>query len=283
MPLKKKVPFLFIASLLIFHSYSTTCIDSFPWLNVPYKKNESLKQRISLPDGYERISVQEGSFAHWLRNLPLKPGKPPVFLYDGSEKVDQTVHHAIIDIDIGESDLQQCADAIIRLKGEYLYSLKKFKDIHFNFTSGDNASFIEWSNGYRPVVKNNKVCWKKSDEIDNSYKNFKKYLNTVFMFSGTYSLKKEMKKRSLENMQIGDIFIQGGFPGHAVIVVDMAVNKKNEKKIFLIAQSYMPAQDIHVLINPGCQNLSPWYELDFEGELVTPEWIFEKSDLRCFK
>jgi len=92
-----------------------------------------------------------------------------------------------------------------------------------------------------------------------------------------------MKRRCLKNMQIGDVFIKGGFPGHAVIVVDMAENLQIRKKIFLLAQSYMPAQDMHILINPNNQHLSPWYELDFNGDLNTPEWIFKKSDLHSFK
>jgi len=39
---------------------------------------------------------------------------------------------------------------------------------------------------------------------------------------------------SIKNMNIGDVFIVGGSPGHAVIVVDMAVNSDGEK-IFLLA------------------------------------------------
>ena len=45
-------------------------------------------------------------------------------------------------------------------------------------------------------------------------------------------------------MQIGDVLIQGGSPGHAVIVVDMAENPATGEKLYLLAQSYMPAQDI---------------------------------------
>ena len=52
----------------------------------------------------------------------------------------------------------------------------------------------------------------------------------------------------ISSMQAGDIFIYGGFPGHAVTV--MAVAKNGEgKKIFLLSQGYMPAQDIHILKN----------------------------------
>ncbi len=44
----------------------------------------------------------------------------------------------------------------------------------------------------------------------------------------------------------------------------------------------MPAQDIQILKNPNDPALSPWYKTDFEGPLLTPEWTFEKTDLRRF-
>jgi Domain of unknown function (4846) len=81
-------------------------------------------------------------------------------------------------------------------------------------------------------------------------------------------------------IQIGDVFIQGGFPGHAVTVVDLAKKVGSNKKIFLLAQSYMPAQDIHVLKSDG--KLNPWYELPGNNVLETPEWTFKLSDLKRF-
>ena len=83
-------------------------------------------------------------------------------------------------------------------------------------------------------------------------------------------------------MRIGDVFIQGGFPGHAVMVVDMAVNGRTGEKLFLLIQSYMPAQEIHVLKNPSDSADGPWYELDFGETLRTPEWTFSKDDLKRF-
>ncbi len=85
-------------------------------------------------------------------------------------------------------------------------------------------------------------------------------------------------------MQIGDVFIRGGSPGHAVIVLDMAMDSKTGKKLFMMAQSYMPAQDIHVLVNPNKPSISPWYELDGNAkDILTPEWTFSSNELKRFQ
>ena len=86
----------------------------------------------------------------------------------------------------------------------------------------------------------------------------------------------------ISQMQIGDVFIVNGLPGHCVIVVDMAENEAGQK-LFMFAQSYMPAQDIHVLKNLDDSDKSPWYKLDFGEQLRTPEWTFSKNDLRRFR
>ena len=52
-----------------------------------------------------------------------------------------------------------------------------------------------------------------------------------------------------EDMEPGDVFIQGGSPGHCVIVVDMAVNEGTGEK-FYASPSYMPAQDIQIQKTP---------------------------------
>jgi hypothetical protein len=86
---------------------------------------------------------------------------------------------------------------------------------------------------------------------------------------------------NLSDMEAGDVFIQGGSPGHAVIVIDLAVNDSGEK-IFLLSQSYMPAQEIHLLKNPVDTGISPWYKTDFGDILETPEWKFKSTHLKRF-
>jgi hypothetical protein len=255
--------------------------NTYSWL-ASYTIEEMLVNRIEVPEGFERTTLSKGSFGDWLLHLPLKPGHPEVKLYNGNLKYNQSAQFAVLNIDPGKEDLQQCADAVMRLKSEYHFSKKENDQIHFKFTSGDNAAFTKWAQGYRPVVKNNKVSWTKSSRPDNSYKSFRSYLRQVFMYAGTSSLSKEMTSISLESLQPGDVFIHGGFPGHAAIIVDMAINKSSGEKIFMIAQSYMPAQDIHVLKNPGL-NDTPWYSMNFKGSLETPEWTFERTEVKRFK
>jgi hypothetical protein len=214
--------------------------------------------------------------------LPLKPGRPQVMLHNGAPKGNQDAHYAVLNIDVGTKDLQQCADAVMRLRAEFLYSEQMDSLISFNFTSGDPCPWSKWKQGLRPKIQGNTVSWQGGGATGRSYTNFKSYLEKVFTYAGTASLTKQLKRvDDPSQIQIGDVFIQGGFPGHAVIVVDVAEEQGSGKRKFLLAQSYMPAQEMHVLQNPEGGS-SPWYEARSKGMLYTPEWSFEFTDLKRF-
>ncbi len=84
--------------------------------------------------------------------------------------------------------------------------------------------------------------------------------SVVGVYAGSHSLSRELQvRKDASHMQIGDVFIKGGFPGHAVVVLDMAENDRTGQRVFLLAQSYMPAQDIHIMKNPTNASLPPWY------------------------
>ena len=241
----------------------------------------TIQERFTPPIGFKRIPYPTGSFAAYLQQLPLKPDGSRVKYYNGAEKSPDQVYLAVVDMDIGKRDLQQCADAIMRLRGEYLFAQQRFDDIRFNFTNGFDMTFAKWRQGYRVKVRGNSVTWVKSKAPSNSYSQFRAYMNMVFAYAGTLSLAKELKNTSIEDIQVGDILIQGGSPGHAVIVVDMVVNEVGEKR-FLLAQSYMPAQDIQILQNPNKNGKNPWFALPSNTRLSTPEWDFTIHDLKRF-
>lgn len=244
---------------------------------------KTVSTRFSTPAGFTRLSPEAGSFAEYLQGLPLKEHGATVHFYNGVEK-SYKVAAAVLNMDVGTKDLQQCADAVMRLRAEYLLKTKQYSALHFNFTNGFKADYSKWRSGYRIRVKGNDVSWYKTDQESVSYKSFREYMDLVFNYAGTASLSKELKAIPVSEMQIGDVFIKGGSPGHAVIVLDMAADPKTGKKLFMIAQSYMPAQDIHILVNKNKPSVSPWYELDATAkDILTPEWPFTSEELKRFQ
>jgi hypothetical protein len=244
------------------------------------ESGKTLGERILPPAGFSRIAAIPHSFATYLRSIPLKPHNTPVRCFDGSLKTNQSAQAAVLDVSVGASDLQQCADAVMRLRADYLYNEKKYADIRFDFTNGFRAGYDIWRNGKSIQVKENRCSWVNASYANNSEVSYRLYLQKVFTFAGTLSLSRQLTPvANLNQIKAGDVWIRGGSPGHAVIVMDVAVDGQG-KKVFLIAQSYMPAQDIHVLKNPANEDLSPWYAVDeIETELYTPEYTFHKSEL----
>ena len=258
--------------------HSPIVAEPFPWQPT---STQTLVERFPAPDGTRRLAVPDGSFGAWLRSLPVKPEGTPVHLFDGRRKPARGVHVAVVDLDVGRRDLQQCADAVIRLRAEYLWSADCAAEIAFDFTSGDRAAWTAWSEGQRPRVHGNAVTWRRTAEPDASYRTFRRYLDTVFAYAGSHSLAKELERvDDPGRVKPGDVFLQGGFPGHAVIVLDVVEDAAGARH-FLLAQSYMPAQDLHVLANPRDPS-SPWYTAYAAGPLDTPEWRFDHLDLRRF-
>jgi len=254
--------------------------DSTPSIINP--EGTTIASRFNVPLSFKRIKTSSGSFGEYLRMLPLKKAGSFVHYYNGSIKENTNIYDAVVEMDIGEKNLQQCADAVMRLRAEHLFHKGNYDKIHFNFTNGFRVDYSEWRSGKRMVVNGNKTYWKTTNIPSKSYESFRKYMELIFNYAGTLSLSKELKLVNIKDIQIGDVFIQGGSPGHAVIVVDLAINPETNEKLFLLAQSYMPAQETQILKNPNNSEISPWYSTDFNGPLVLPEWTFNAGDLKRF-
>jgi len=217
---------------------------------------------IPTPEGFVRTTEGNTTFAAYLRSLTLKKGRPKVYTYNGKEKRNQNAHWAVVDIDTGDKDLQQCADATMRLWAEYLYKHKRYDEIKFNFLGdGKPRYYTDYAKG------------------DYSYPTFRKYLEWIFTYANTASLYHELKTIDVKDLRPGDLFIFKGVPlGHAVIVVDMAQHPKTAEKVFMLVQGWIPAQDLHLLKNPNDGKLSPWYSTNFGDALTTPEFVFDQSN-----
>lgn len=254
----KKSPCIFLAAFLLScHHSQNNEAHRQQAAPVPSSFPHTIGE-IQPPGGFIRTEAAAGSFNRWLRSLALK-NNHTVYLYNGLKKANQSAQYAVIDISIGTKDLQQCADVVMRLRAEYLFAEEKYDSICF---ADYNGKKYRWEG--------------KGDG-----RLFTKYLETVFGWCGSASLEKQLQTvPDFNSIQPGDVLIKGGFPGHAVIVADMAENEKGEK-LYLLVQGYQPAQDMHVLLNPADKSVSPWYRVSTPGNNVyTPEWHFTKSQLR---
>jgi poly-gamma-glutamate synthesis protein (capsule biosynthesis protein) len=238
----------------------------------------TLETRFRTPKGFTRLPSSPEELTGFLRGLSLKEAGSDVLLYDGLPKAGQDAHAAVFAFDVGDRDLQQCADSVMRVYAEYYWSVGAYDKIAFHLTNGFLMEYPMWRDGSRLVVDGNDTRWSKTAAYDDSYENFRKYLNMVYAYAGTLSLSGECAPAALDEILPGDMFLQGGSPGHCVLVVDIAEDQEGNR-CFLLAQGYMPAQDFHVLKNP-LHPEDPWYYAsEISYPLRTPLWSFEEGSL----
>jgi len=246
------------------------------------KENENtVLKRILPPENYTWTVEKPNSFGAFLLNFPLEKYGTEILKYDGSSIATQNLHEAVYKIDVGEKDLQQCADSVIRLYAEFLWKQNRKDEIAFHFTSGDLVKWKDYRDGFRAFVNGNSVDFRKTESYNDSYQNFKNYLNLIYNYAGTISLTKETKPvTKTEYLKTGDILIIPGSPGHVVFISGVCKNKEG-KKLFLLSEGFTPAQSIHLLKNPYNENISPWYELDVNSSGInTARFTFSPVNFR---
>lgn len=266
------------------------CFPLFAFLGFRFQTNSlinesgtTIQTRFLPPKNFKREDVNLNSFAAYLRNLPLKEHGSDVILYNGKLKENQSAHIAVVDKPILKLDLQQCADAIMRCRAEYLFKTKQYNKITFNFTNGFKADYIRWREGKRIKVDRNKVSWFEAAKLDTSEKCFTDYMKVVYNYCGSLSLSKQLKQKPFAKLEIGDVLLIGGSPGHAELVVDKIFNPKTKEFKFLLLQSYMPAQEMQILKNNNDAVNSPWYSSLTDYEIGTPEYMFTTDNVYSFE
>ena len=221
---------------------------------------------IPTPWGYERIKGDDPAYSAFLRSLPLQGRGSDVMLYTGGKSRFQSLNYAVVDIPL-LSNAEQCADACIRLRAEYLFNSRQYGRIQFKNVNGKSMKYTGGS----------------------SRKAFNSYLRRVYGLASTFSLSREMKQRALVDIQPGDVFVYAATDrpgnhkyGHAVMVVDVAKDK-NGKKAFLLAEGNTPARSIHVMRNFKNPFRSPWFILDENADiLLLSVFPYKSNELRHF-
>ncbi len=243
----------------------------------------TIVSRVNLPTGYKRVAYPPGSFEEYLRNYKLKPYGSKIINYDGSTYFWQQGHIGILEIPVPENGLQQCADALIRVRSEYLWESNRQDEIGFNFTSGHYCSWEKYAAGYRPEIEGNSVSFHKTAGIDASQENFYRYLNLIYTYAGTLSLYHELPRiEDAQDLKIGDMLIKGGSPGHIVMICDEVVHANGEK-LYLLFQGNTPAQNVHLVKNLEEPLISPWYKLEKDVVIPVSNYTFQSSKFVRFK
>lgn len=240
-----------------------------PWVAIN-PDGTTLLTRFNPPEGYTRKELPEGSFASFVCNYPLKEDGAPVKLYNGALWDIQYVHAAVFDLPLENEDFQQCADSIMRMYAEYYWHIGQQDKIAFYCTNGFLAEYTKWREGYRFNVSDGNISWVKTDKYNDSYYNFTKYMRMVFAYAGTLSMDRyESTPISMDDLQIGDVWLEGDSPGHVIMVADICYDE-NGKKAFLLADGHTPAMDFHIMKNPLHKD-DPWF---YEDEITYPFEIF---------
>lgn len=230
---------------------------------------DDLEQRFEAPPGFARADLQAGSFGAWLRRLPLEPPGTPVRSYAGGviQPASSPFVAAVAALDVGEADLQQCADAVMRLHAEWRWS-QGARDQSYRAASGLNLEFQRWARGERLVAKGASLSWvprARAGSADHGA--LRQFMDAVFAWTNTVALARQAAPISYPGLRPGDFVVQGGNPGHAILILDLA-RAADGRQVVLLGQSYMPAQSFHVLKRAG----SAWFPIAAEQPLQTPFW-----------
>jgi hypothetical protein len=251
-----------------------TSVDQarYPWLagGVVPGPVDTLESRFATPEGCERVPLEPGSFGEWLRSLPLAQPSTPVRAYDGSlvRSGDDPRVAAVVALDVGHADLQQCADTVIRLHAEWRWSEGQ-REHTYRAAAGTDLAWRRFARGERVMLTDGGTLqWVPVGKRAEDYPSSRNYLDTVFAWLNRGSLARDARPIHPSSLQPGDFFVLPGSPGHAFLVLDLARCRAQEL-VGLLGQGFIPAQSAQVL---RAATGGPWFVLDPTRAVETPFW-----------
>ncbi len=221
---------------------------------------------INPPAGFHRVEIRKNSFAEWLRNLQLKPPESPVVDFRGKifKSKDDTTVAAVIDWEIKGRRFDQCMDILVRFYAEYLWDKEELEKLNLPLPGKQSLKWTDWEKGFRPKFKGINFDLVKSEKYNSSKKNYNKFLNLVFAESHTQQFYYAYSVIEKQNVQVGDFIVKRGVKGHAVMIVDLAIDPEGNL-VALIGQGDTPACEFYLL---NYKKDDPWIPLDFSKEII---------------
>jgi hypothetical protein len=254
--------------------------ERYAWLSARQRRRfEPLVERIAVPAGYERAPVPDRSFAAWLRHLPVASEETPVTTVN--ETVVLAADHpnlaAVVALRPRAERLLNGVNILIRLRAEYCWTAQRTEALVFHFTSGHLAGWRAWSLGDRPFVDGRNVAFRRVVGRDDSRDSFCMYLETVFRYASLPSLLADTRPADDRRIEAGDILVQRGRPGHALMVLDIATDARGRLRV-LLGQGGRPAQAFHVLQSDAGTAWFPFMQT--RGIEIAGHGVFHAKSLR---
>jgi hypothetical protein len=254
--------------------------EQYAWLSARQRRRfEPMVERIAMPTGYERAPVPDRSFAAWLRHLPMASEGTPVTTV--TETVVLAADHpnlaAVVALRPRAERLLNGVNILIRLRAEYCWTARRTEGLVFHFTSGHLAGWRGWSLGDRPFVDGRDVAFRRVAGADESRDSFCMYLETVFRYASLPSLLADTRPADDRRIEAGDILVQRGRPGHALMVLDIATDARGRLRV-LLGQGGRPAQAFHVLRSDAG---TAWFPFMQTGSIeIAGHGVFHAKSLR---
>lgn len=213
---------------------------------IKYSVENSIRQTILTPKGYERIKLHKNSFAEWMRYLPVKPIDSPVLYYTG-DKVPDGYYKVLRVIDLpfcSKRNIEQCADWGYRFWYEYQKAAGVGEDLWMTDYNGNKRIYKKWKKGRKKSSLEDFFLW-------------------VCNYANSYSQKMGLYEVAEPKLRPGDLIVQNqtGRIGHVSVIFDICENKKGEK-LYLVGYSFMPAQECHIEKADDEPGVDGWFTLE---------------------
>ena len=199
--------------------------------------------------GFTQFAAEPESWCEWLRLLPLAAPGTPVKNYRGEIVVPGDDEHlaAVVAIDIGNQDIQQSADVVLRLFAEWRWFVGDLLMLYLSDAKLE-LPLEKWRAGERLVSAGKQQKWVAQEppqsKLDHAA--FRAYLDSVFSSSDFRALIAESVAITPESLAPGAFFLHEGHPSEVVVVLDVATSRSGERAMILM-QALNPAESIHVL------------------------------------
>jgi hypothetical protein len=195
---------------------------------------------IPAPSGCSRTELAAGSYAAWLRGLPIKDGCE-ILAYDGS-RVETGSYRVLAVLGLPlmfREDLEQCADWCFRLWAEFHRESGNLGSLRLFDYSGRRRGFA------------------------GSGKTYRKFLRWTMANANSHSLLQGCLSVDPADLMPGDMLVQNrdGGVGHVSLIMD-ACRDSTGGKYYLIGYGYMPAQEFHIERADTIYGRDGWFSLE---------------------